>query len=127
MAAIQSVRRARRPRGKRNLVTVDEAITDRAQRLDRSRSTVYRELAAQVADVDLDHVSTRVEVVAPDGAQDLLLGEHLPRVPHEVCEQLELPGRQGDRQLVPLHAAGEEVQTDVADRQLGGATLLWTA
>ena len=45
IAAIQSVRRARSPRGSRNLLTVDKAIPDRAQCLDRRRTTIPRQFA----------------------------------------------------------------------------------
>src|SRR5919201_7062502 len=116
IAAIQSVRRARSPRGSRNLLTVDKAIPDRAQRLDRRRTTTRRKLAAQVADVDLDHVSPRVEVIAPHGAQDLLLGEHLSGVAHEVGEQLELTSRERDGYATSFDAPGEEVEPDAGHR-----------
>src|SRR5215471_3588492 len=125
-AAIARVSLARSPRGKWNLLTIDKSIPDRAQSLDRRRSAVRRKLTAQVADVDLDHVSSRVEVITPHGAQDLLLGKHLARVTHEVGEQLELAGGERDRHAAALHSPREEVEPDAGHRELGGAALLGT-
>src|ERR1700745_2189957 len=118
--AIARVSLARSPRGKWNLLTIDKSIPDRAQRLDRRRSAVRRKLTAEGADVDLDHVSSRVEVVTPHGAQDLLLGKNLTRVAHEVGEQLELARRQRDRHATALDASREEVEPDPSHRHLRG-------
>ena len=54
------------------------------------------ELAAQVADVDVDHVGARVEVVAPDVVEQLLAAEHLAGVQHEDLGQRELARGQVD-------------------------------
>ena len=52
------------------------------------------ELAAQVADVDVDDVGAGVEVVAPDVREQLLAAEDLARVAQERLQQRELLGRQ---------------------------------
>ena len=52
------------------------------------------ELAAQVAHVDVDDVAASVEVDSPHRVQELLAGQHLPGVPHEVLKQRELPAGQ---------------------------------
>src|SRR3954452_1213070 len=54
------------------------------------------DLAAQVGDVGLDDVGLAVEVVVPHVVQDLRLRQHPPGVGHQVAQQLELGGGQGD-------------------------------
>src|SRR5215213_10153131 len=70
-------------------------------------------LVAEVAHVHVDDVGGGVEVVVPDGREDLLPGEDLPAVAHEVLEQGELPA--GELYLL-VFAPGvtrEEVYPDV--------------
>ena len=93
MRAAAAVAASRQPRSGASR----EAIADRAQRVDRRRAARQRELAPQVAHVDLDDVRAGIEVVAPDGAEDLLAAEHLAGVAQEVGEQVELA--RGEAQL----------------------------
>ena len=75
-----------------------------------------REFAAQIADVDVDDVRARVVLVPPDGAEDLLTGQHLSGVAHQVMEQLEL-GLRESRSLAPRRdLAAEQVHFDVRRR-----------
>src|SRR5439155_8609723 len=111
IAEIASARRARRPRGRNRLITRrHQPVADRAHRLDRRRLVFGGELAAQVADVHLEHARARVVVVPPDRIQDLGTGEHLVRVAHQVGEQLELSRREVDFMPRPLHPARAEVE-----------------
>ena len=55
-----------------------------------ARLAVRLELAAQVADVDLERVRARPEVVAPHVLEDLRAGEDLARVVHQQFQQQEL-------------------------------------
>ena len=74
------------------------------------------ELAAQVADVDVDDVAAGVEVDAPHRVEELLAREHLARVAHEVLEQRELAARQVDLDVVAARGdAGLGVEREVAD------------
>jgi hypothetical protein len=50
------------------------------------------QLSAQIAHVDVDDVRLGVEVVTPDGGQDLFPAQYLAGMAHEVGEQSELPG-----------------------------------
>ena len=54
------------------------------------------ELAAQVADVDVDDVGAGVEVVAPHVGEQLLAGQHLAGVAQEGLGQGELAGGEVD-------------------------------
>ena len=49
-----------------------------ANGVDQPRLAVLLELAAQVADVDLERVRARAEVVVPDAVEDHRAGQHLP-------------------------------------------------
>src|SRR4051794_9106471 len=63
-----------------------EPISHIAYRLDRIRA----ELLAQPADAHLDDVRTRVEVVAPDGFEELFAADDLVRMADEMVEEPEL-------------------------------------
>src|SRR5690242_16352957 len=61
----------RRPAGSSRLSTGGaEAVADVADGLDRIRAIAGAKLAAQVADVDLEHLGSGIEVEAPDGVED---------------------------------------------------------
>ena len=64
------------------------------------------ELAAQVADVDVDDVRARVEVVAPDVREQLLAAQHLAGVAQERLQQRELLGRELGLVVVRPRPAG---------------------
>src|SRR5262249_50540743 len=97
-----------------------EDVADAAHGLDQPRLT---ELAAQVADVDLERVGARAEVVAPHVLEDLRAREHLARMLHEQLEQEELGAGELDRAL----AAGDrvagrvELQVGVAEHLAHGS------
>src|SRR5215212_1514788 len=106
---------ARSPRGTRRLLATGGAqpVADVAHRLDRPLA-VLPELAAQVADVHLQHLRARVELEAPDRIEDLLPREHLVRMAHEIGEQLELPGGQPHLLAAPLDPATAQVDAHAA-------------
>src|SRR6185312_1459813 len=64
-----------------------EPVADRAHRVDRGGAVRAAQLAAQVADVDVDDVRRRIVLVAPHGAQDLLAGDDPAAVAQQVGEQ----------------------------------------
>jgi hypothetical protein len=70
---------------------------------------------AEVADVDLDDVGVALEGVVPDVLQDLGLGDDLAGLAHQVLQQGELPGGEGDLDLAPPAAVGGGVEAQVAD------------
>ena len=63
------------------------------------------DLAAQVADVDLDDVGVAVEVVAPHLAQQVVLGDDVAAAAQQRLEQRELPGGQRRRDVAPAAGA----------------------
>ena len=84
-------------------------------------SPFARELAAQVADVDVDQVGAGVEGVAPHAVQDLLARQHLAGMPHQVGEQGELARRERHADAVDLGLAREQVERYRPHLDRGGA------
>src|SRR5262249_1985548 len=82
------------PRGRYLCIRAHQPVAGRAHGFDRGIAVGLGELAAQVADVDVEDVRPRVVVIAPHRVQDLRAREDLVWVPHQVRQQLELPGRQ---------------------------------
>src|SRR6516164_8637967 len=70
-----------------------ELISGTTHRLDQLEA----ELRPEPADADVHDVGAGVEIVAPDGRQQLILAHRLARVLHELPEQQELQPGQGDR------------------------------
>src|SRR4051795_3296304 len=92
---------------------VREAVAGIADGLDHARA----ELGAEAADVDVDDVGARVEGAAPDLLEQLGAGAHLALVEHEVLEQEELAGRQGDRAGARVGGAAVRVERQAAGAQ----------
>src|ERR1035441_541331 len=123
-SAIASASWARRPPGTRRLVTWHaQAVADVTHGLDRIPLVRVAELAAQVADVDLEHLGAGVEVKAPNGVEDLLAGENLIGMAHQVGEHLELARRQLHLAAVALHPAGAQIHADAGRLQHRGFAL----
>src|SRR6266508_1716961 len=99
------------------------AIADIAHRLDQAGT----ELRPQPADVDVDHVGTGVEGVAPDVGEQLIAATDVASLAHQVAQQQELAVRQDHRLVLELGHAPGGVQRHAADPQpallLGGAPL----
>src|SRR6185312_3402697 len=74
-------------------------------------------LAPQVADVDLERVRRRAEVVAPHAVEDLAAGEDLARVVHEQLEQQELGTCELDEPLAPADLVRARVELEVVEAQ----------
>lgn len=74
-------------------------------------------LAAQVHHVHVQGVGARLEVEAPHRLEDLLAGQHLPRVRQEHLQQGELGTGQLDPARAPGDLAGGEVHPQVGEGQ----------
>src|SRR5439155_717538 len=71
------------------------AVAEAAHGLDRSHiGLVGLELAAEIADVELDLVAADAVCIAPDEIEQLLAAQHLARVAYECGEKPELERRQ---------------------------------
>src|SRR5579859_176357 len=84
------------PASRSRTLRLPQRVPDTADRLDQPRLAACLGLAAQVADVDVERIRGRPEVVAPDPLEDQGAGEHLPRVAEEELEQVELRPRELD-------------------------------
>src|ERR1700737_4692912 len=70
---------------------------------------------AQTADVDLDEVRERIELLVPYMLGDLLATHHAPRVDGEIFEQRILLGRQLQLIAAARHAGGAGIDPGAAD------------
>ena len=66
--------------------------------MDQLGRVAFIDLAAQVGDVDINHIIQRRDAVgfAPDIAGQHFARDHLARLPQQVGQQVKLPGRQFD-------------------------------
>jgi hypothetical protein len=96
------------------LVVRRESVARSAHSLGHRRASPAAGLVAQVADVDVDDVGAGVEVVVPDGGEDLLAAEDVTRVAHEVLQQGELAAGELHGLVVASDAARAQVHLQVA-------------
>src|SRR6266849_4121677 len=80
-----------------------------AHRLDQ----VEPELRPQPPHADVDHVGAGVEVVPPDRRQQLIFGDRMTSVPHELPEQQELQPRQGYGSLSDVGLQPADVEAEL--------------
>src|SRR6202162_905556 len=93
-----------------------QAVAESTDGLDQPGLPGAVQLSSQIADVDRDHVVIGL-FVGPHGAEQLVAGQHKPRMPQEVSQQLELPGRQWDDSAATAHLTGFNFQGDVGELQ----------
>ena len=75
---------------------------------------VEAELGAESADAHVDHVGPRVEVVAPDGGEQLALGDRVPGVLRELAQQQELQPGEVHRAVADVRHQPGHVEGDLA-------------
>src|SRR5512132_164273 len=80
------------------------------------------ELGPQSADVDVDHIGPGVEVVPPDRREQLLLGDRLASVPHQLAEHEKFALGKRDRAAAAVGLAIDHVELEASDRELGRGT-----
>src|SRR6478735_456249 len=88
-------------------------------RVEDRRGEAVLEFATQTADMDVDDVRARIEVIIPD-----LLEHHRPRddlsgMAGEEFEQVEFARAERDVAAGAGDVAGEQVDLEIADRELG--------
>ena len=79
------------------------------------------ELAAQAADMDVDHVRARVEMIVPDLLEHHRARDDLAGVAGEEFEQVEFARAERDRAAGARDGAGEQVDLEIADRRAGSS------
>src|SRR5437870_3803202 len=82
------------------------------------RDRVRTELRAEPADVDVDHVRARVEVVAPDRRQQPLLRHRASRVSHQLLKQQELAIGERNGPATVIDLAPDQIQGRGPHRKL---------
>src|SRR5262245_63238135 len=82
---------------------------------DGGEREVGPELAAQLADVDVDGPLVAQVVVAPRQVEQLAAGQDVAPVLDQGRQQGELPGGEGDDPVVPPGLVAGEVDLDPAD------------
>src|SRR5581483_7805038 len=115
--ATHAVSRQRTPAGRSArppLIAGIEAVADRAHGHDRHAPAVaVAKLASQVTDVHVDDVGSRVVVVTPYRAQDLLAREHVSAIAEQIDQQLKLGRGKPYQRAAAAHFAREKVDLQI--------------
>src|ERR1700733_9906846 len=75
---------------------------------------VEAQLGAEAADAHVNDVGPRVELVAPDGGEQLALGDRVPRVLRELAQQQELEPGEMHRAVADVRHQPGHVEGDLA-------------
>src|SRR5487761_1116709 len=94
-------------------------IASSSHRLDQRVLKFPFQFVAQAVDVYLDDVGGAFPVGVPKVFAEHLAGDHLPGVPHQQLEQAELGGSEIDLFFTAMHAAGGQIEGEIADFQHG--------
>src|SRR5512132_2684697 len=97
-----------------------EPVADAPDGPDADPAAGVLELAAEVADVDVDDVGEAVIVVVPDVLEDGGAAHDLTGVPHQELQQGELPGRELQGPAGQGGGVGGRVEDQVGDGEGGG-------
>jgi len=94
-------------------------ITGASHRADQRREARWVDLFAQTADVHVDQVGTRVEVIAPDFLEDHHSRQNLPGIAHQEFQQLVFGGQQAQGLIGAAGFAADQVQFQIGHAQGG--------
>src|SRR5262245_8897883 len=97
--------------------TLAERVSDTPHRVDEPRRVAFLGLPTQVADVDVERVRRRAEVVSPHALEDDRARQNLTRVPEEQLEQRELGAREIDGDVAAPHLTRSEVEVEVGETE----------
>ena len=73
------------------------------------------------------HIGLRIEMIVPDIFQKHGTGHDMPGIAHEIFQQLEFAGLEGNDLAAARHGAGEQINFKVSGLQLGFRGLLGIA
>src|SRR6476619_911853 len=120
--ATESARRVLAARGTPSLtaaILAAEPVAGAAHGVQQGFRKTRVDLLPQAADVHVDDVGLRIEVVVPHRLEQHRAGDHAFGLAHQVFEQAELARQQFDALAAALRFAGEQVEFEVGHAQLG--------
>src|SRR5262249_26422876 len=92
-----------------------QRVSDPADRVDEAREAALLGLATEVADVHVERIGGRSEVVPPDPLEDDRARQHLARIPEEQLQERELRAREIDRPPAAAHLACARIELEVRE------------
>src|SRR5215475_12243935 len=92
---------------RRNLVIRTDAIAGTANRVQKRRVESLVDLLPEAADMDVDHIGLRIEMIVPHALEQHGAGHDLASMAHKIFEQAELTGLELYRLLGAAHLAGQ--------------------
>src|SRR4051812_37902777 len=96
--------------------SVGEHVTGTANGMQERLLEPVVELAPQAADVDVDDVGARIEMIVPDLLEKHGTGHHPPFVAGEIFEQEIFARFQFDLPTIALDAARQRIDLEIADQ-----------
>src|SRR5204863_5853423 len=105
-----------------------QAIAGAAHSVQQRVLELLVDLLPQAADMYVDDVGLRVEMVVPHIFQQHRPGYDMTGVAHQVFQELKLPRQEFDDLVAALHRAGQQIELQIGDAKPGlGRTLGATA
>src|SRR3954454_20898442 len=107
----------------RRLLRRLDHVADPAHRLNQLLRVLVVDLAAQVADVDVDYIGEPVVVHIPDMLDDHGAAERTAAIAHHVLENAELLGREVDGFGAADDFAADAIEGEIANLEALGSRL----
>ena len=102
----------------RTIVGCAQAVARAPHRVEQGAVEALVDLLAQPADVNVDHVGLRVEVIVPDVLEQHRSGDDVTGIAHQVFEKPELARQYVDRLVAALHRSRQQIELEIGDPQL---------
>ena len=96
-----------------------QAIAGAAHGVQERAVEALVDLLPEPADMHVDDVGLRIEMVVPDLFQEHRARDDVVRVAHEIFEQAELARQQLDRLAGARHGASEQIHLEIGDLEAG--------
>src|SRR5258708_5040125 len=113
------------PRARRNatlpssLAIDGHHVADAAHRMQQRRRKVLVDLVPQSADLHIDRVRLRIEMIIPDRFEEHGARDDLSLVTNQILEKPKLSRLQRDRLICPLGPPSSQIEFQIRDLQFG--------
>src|SRR5260370_41687089 len=103
----------------RSLAIDAHHVTDAAHRVQQRRREVLVDLLAQSADLHIDRIRLRIEMIVPDRLEEHRARDHLSLVTNQILEKPKLSRLQRDRLIGPLAPTSSQIHVQICNLQFG--------
>src|ERR1700732_3271714 len=95
-----------------------QTVTDATNRVQQRMIEALVDLLPQPADMDVDNIGLRIEMIVPDMLKQHRTGNHMAGVAHQAFQQSEFARQHLDRFARTLDGPRQQIELEICDLQL---------